>query len=236
VGGPDIEVLMNHANGGAAASGANAQEVPDNLLALTTEALAFISRERAEGMARQWLAGVPLSNSNAQSVLARSLALELALSVPSLKGTTAFDRLARAMKGRPPEDAAAVTLLRRSRLRLARLSSEGFEDLATGETLPLLPTPPSDAVGNNAAFGRFTTTEDGYILATGTLVLLDDDALAVARGFVRPGGRGIGNPVRCAEAVYRHIIRNGASTADWRGVVRHGARHLFVGAWSPRAS
>ena len=210
---------MNHANGGAAATGANAQEVPDKLLALTTEALAFISRERAEGMARQWLAGVPLSNSNEQSVLARSLALELALSVPSLKGTTAFDRLARAMKGRPPEDAAAVTLLRRSRLRLARLSSERFEDLATGETLPLLPTPPSDAVGNNAAFGRFTTTEDGYILATGTLVLLDDDALAVARGFVRPGGRGIGNPVRCAEAVYRHIIRNGASTADWRGPI-----------------
>jgi hypothetical protein len=152
-------------------------------------------------------------------VLARSLALELALSVPSLKGATAFDRLARAMKGRPPEDAAAVTLLRRSRLRLARLSSERFEDLATGEILPLLPTPPSDAVGNNRAFGRFTTTEDGYILATGTLVLLDDDALAVARGFVRPGGRGIGNPVRCAEAVYRHIIRNGASTADWRGPI-----------------
>ena len=39
-------------------------------------------------------------------MLARSLALELALSMPSLKGTTAFDRLARAMKGRPPEDAA----------------------------------------------------------------------------------------------------------------------------------
>ena len=139
--------------------------------------------------------------------------------MPSLKGTTAFDRLARAMKGRPPEDAAAVTLLRRSRLRLSRLSGETFEDLATGETLPLLPTPPSDAVGNNVAFGRFTTTEDGYILATGTLVLLDDGALAVARGFVRPGGRGIGNPVRCAEAVYRHIIRNGASTADWRGPI-----------------
>ena len=208
---------MNHANGGIRASGADALVIPDRLLALTTEALAFVSRDRAEGMARQWLAGVPLSNSNDQSVLARSLALELALSVPSLKGTTAFDRLARAMKGRPPEDAAAVTLLRRSRLRLSRLSGKRFEDLATGETLPLLPTPPSDAVGNNVAFGRFTTTEDGYILATGTLVLLDDGALAVARGFVRPGGRGIGNPVRCAEAVYRHIIRNGASTADWRG-------------------
>jgi uncharacterized protein YjiS (DUF1127 family) len=138
---------MNHANGGAAASGANAQEVPDRLLALTTEALAFISRERTEGMARQWLAGVPLSNSTEQAVLARSLALELALSVPSsLTGTTAFDRLARAMKGRPPEDAAAVTLLRRSRLRLARLSRERFEDLAIGEILPLLPTPPSDGI------------------------------------------------------------------------------------------
>lgn len=51
------------------------------------------------------------------------------------------------------------------------------------------------------------------------MVLLDDGALAVARGFVRPGGRGIGNPVRCAEAVYRHIIRNGAATADWRGPI-----------------
>ncbi len=210
---------MNHANGGVRASGANAPVVPDKLLALTTEALAFVSRDRAEGMARQWLAGVSLSNGNEQSALARALALELALSVPALKGTTAFDRLARAMKGRPPEDAAAVTLLRRSRLRLARLSGERFEDLATGETLLLLPTPPSDVVGNNVAFGRFTTTEDGYILATGTLVLLDDDALAVARSFVRPGGWGIGNPVRCAEAVYRHIIRNGASTADWRGPV-----------------
>lgn len=207
---------MNHANGGVSASGANAPVVPDRLLALTTEALAFVSQDRAEGMARQWLAGVSLSNSNEQSVLARSLALELALSVPSLKGTTAFDRLARAMRGRPPEDAAAVALLRRSRLRLSRLSGERFEDLATGEILPLLPTPPSDAVGNNVAFGRFTTTEDGYILAAGTLVLLDDGALAVARGFVRPGGRGIGNPGRCAEAVYRHIIHNGASTADWR--------------------
>jgi hypothetical protein len=218
-GDPNIEVTMNHANGGVRATGANAPVVPDKLLALTTEALAFVSRDRAERMARQWLAGVPLSNSSEQSVLARSLALELALSMPSLKGVTAIDRLARAMKGRPPEDATAVALLRRSRLRLSRLSGERFEDLTTGETLPLLPTPSSDAVGNNVAFGRFTTTEDGYILATGTLVLLDDGALVVARGFVRPGGRGIGNPVRCAEAVYRHIIRNGASTADWRGPI-----------------
>ena len=121
---------MNHANGGVRASGANAPVVSDRLLALTTEALEFVSRDRAEGMARQWLAGVPLSNSNEQSVLARSLALELVLSVPSLKGTTAFDRLARAMRGRPPEDAAALILLRRSRLRLEH---RGDCDLARTE-------------------------------------------------------------------------------------------------------
>ena len=221
---------MNHSNGGAAASGANAREVSDKLLALTTEALAFISRERAEGMARQWLAGVPLSNGSEQSVLARSLALELALSVPSsLTGTTAFDRLARAMKGRPPEDAAAVTLLRRSRLRLARLSRERFEDLATGEILPLLSTPPSDAVGNNTAFGRFTTTEEGYILATGTLVLLDDDALAVARGFVRPGGRG--SAIRSAAP--RPSTGTSSATARRR---RIGAVRLAEGNPSCRSS
>jgi hypothetical protein len=65
-GDPNIEVTMNHANGGVRASGANAPVVPDKLLALTIEALAFASRDRAEGMARQWLAGIPLSNSSEQ--------------------------------------------------------------------------------------------------------------------------------------------------------------------------
>ena len=40
----------------------------------TAPYLAFVSRNRAESMARQWLAGVPFSNSNEQSVLARSTA------------------------------------------------------------------------------------------------------------------------------------------------------------------
>jgi hypothetical protein len=31
----------------------------------------------------------------------------------------------------------------------------------------------------------------------------------LARGFARPGNLGLGDGVRCAEAVYRHIVRNG---------------------------
>src|SRR5947208_15474818 len=61
-----------------------------------------------------------------------------------------------------PKPAAAIAAVRRDVRR-----SGDRRDTA------LLPTPPSDAVGNNVAFGRLTTTEDGYILATGTLVLLD---------------------------------------------------------------
>lgn len=72
-------------------------------------------------------------------------------------GDNAFDRLARAMKGRPPEDVAAAELLRRSRLRLARISSQIFEDLVTGETFTLLSTPFSDEIGDGVAFGLFTT-------------------------------------------------------------------------------
>jgi GNAT superfamily N-acetyltransferase len=183
--------------------------ISDRLSALSAEALAFVSRDKTETMARQWLGGHPSFAETPQWLVARSLALELALSEPSLMGATAFDRLARAMKGRPPDDIAAATLLRRSRIRLARLSDRIFEDLATDERLTLLPTAFSNEIGGGVSFGLFTEIDGAHIAATRPLVPLDDEALVLARSFVRPGNRGLGNGVRCAEAVYRHIVRNG---------------------------
>jgi Protein of unknown function (DUF2786) len=177
------------------------------LAALSTEALAFVPPDKADATARQWLGGDPSSIASPQWLVAKSLALELALIVPSITGTTAFDRFARAMKGRPPEDFAAAALLRRSRMRLARISSQLFEDLATGETLTLLRTPFSDQIGNGVTFGLFTTIDEKHILAARPLVSLDDEGMALARSFVRPGNLGLGNGVRCAEAIYRHIVR-----------------------------
>src|SRR5271165_6854228 len=179
--------------------------IPDRLAALSTEALAFVTRDKAEAMARQWLDGNPSSAHAPQWPVARSLALELALSVPSVMGTTAFDRLARAMKGRSRDDIAAAALLRRSRIRLARISGRLFEDLATGQTSILLPSQFSDGTGDGASFGLFTTIDDEHIVAPRALMSLDDEALLLARSFVRPGNLGLGNGVRCAEAVYRHI-------------------------------
>ena len=95
--------------------------LPERLTALSREALAFVARDKAEAMARHWLSGSPLATQTPQWLVASSLALELALSVPSVMGTTAFDRLARAMKGRPPDEVAAAALLRRSQLRIARI-------------------------------------------------------------------------------------------------------------------
>jgi Protein of unknown function (DUF2786) len=183
--------------------------IPNRLSALSTEALAFVALDRAEAMARQWLGGNPSSAHAPLWPVARSLALELALSVPSVMGTTAFDRLARAMKGRSRDDIAAAALLRRSRIRLARISGRLFEDLATGQTSILLPSQFSDGTGDGASFGLFTTIDDEHIVAPRALMSLDDEALLLARSFVRPGNLGLGNGVRCAEAVYRHIVRNG---------------------------
>src|SRR3954470_21010666 len=57
-------------------------------------------------------------------------------------------------------------------------------------------------------YRRPSTACVARLLAT-YLVPLDDAVLALARSFVRPGNLGLGNGVRCAEAIYRHIVRNG---------------------------
>ena len=191
--------------------------IPDRLSAVAAEALAFVARDKADAVARSWLGGTLAAAQAPQWQVAHSLAMELALSEPSLMGTTAFDRLARAMKGRPSDDIAAAALLRRSRIRLARISGRVFDDLATGEIRMLLPTPFSDDVGDGVCFGLFTTIDDAHVAAARPLVRLDDTALALARSFVRPGKLGLGNGIRCAEAVYRHIVRNGGAPAVTAG-------------------
>jgi hypothetical protein len=193
---------MNHISGAAHDEMTGAAGISGSLHALNTEALSFVPRDKAETLARQWLSGVPWIVHDGHWTIARLLALEVALITSSLTGSTAFDRLARGMKGRSADDLAALALLRRSWPRLARLTGRRFEDLATFETRSLLPSPGSAAAGDGIVFGRFAVTGDGSAIATGTLVQLDHDALAVVQPFLRPNGRGLGNPVRCAEVLY----------------------------------
>ncbi len=137
---------------------------------------------------------------------AHAFAAEIMLLTPSLLGSTCFDRLFKALRGHPPEDIAAVALLRRGQPRIARLSAGRFEDLATGEKRPLLPTPIPGSNVSGIVFGRFAVTLDGFAVPTGMMTTLDDSAYALVQRFVQ-AGRGLTHPRRCAEALYRYLIR-----------------------------
>jgi hypothetical protein len=69
-------------------------KIPARLAAISAEALSFVARDKGDTMAPQWLGGTLSAVQAQQWPVAQSLAMELALSVPSMMGTTAFDRLA----------------------------------------------------------------------------------------------------------------------------------------------
>ena len=76
---------MNHISG-APHAGMAGEAGTSRLLALNTEALGFVARDKAEHLARQWLSGVPWVAHEGHWAVARSLALEIALITPSLTG------------------------------------------------------------------------------------------------------------------------------------------------------
>ena len=147
---------------------------------------------------------------------ALGMAMDIALFTPSATGSTAFDRLARARRLSEAGEADALQAVRRAQFRLLRVETVWgndtvqLRDITSGEGLHVLDENiPSEAVGV-ALLGRLTPLGDGPYVFVGGITPLDEVALEVAMGFVRPGaGRGLINPHRCAEAVYRHVLRHG---------------------------
>ena len=188
---------------------------PNSLL----EALRFVPGSRIEQTARQWLArcGLPEDDPRGLLVMADAIgfASDLALFTPSPSGATAVDRLLRNRPVAGGDEAAAAEALRRAQFRLLRVEAQEGEgafrlrDLASGEALRVLDdSMPPDCVGLPLA-ARLAPMGDGRHVFAGPATPLDDAALAVAQGFIRPGGRGLSNALRCAEAVYRHVVRHG---------------------------
>jgi hypothetical protein len=191
----------------------------DRIAALSLEALRFVPGNRIEQTARQWLArgGLPEDDPRGLLVMADALGLasDLALFTPSPSGATAADRLLRNRPGLSGEEAAAIEALRQAQFRLLRVEAQEGEgrfrlrDMASGETLHLLDdSMPSDCVGLPLAV-RLAPLSDGKHVFAGPVTPLDDAGVEVAQGFLRPGGRGLSNALRCAEAVYRHTVRHG---------------------------
>ena len=197
----------------------HAGRLQELIAGLSVEAMEFTVKPKVEDTVYQWLARAnldPDDRSSADTVAqALMLALELATFTPSLSGTTAVDRLVRQRKPSNEEERAALESLRQASFRLLRICSiarDGVlpvEDLATGKTLSILDGAIPVAATGQALAARLCPLPCGIFATVGPLTPLDDAALEVAMGFVRPG-KGLANPQRCAAAVYRQVVRHGA--------------------------
>ncbi len=192
----------------------------ETIAELLLQATEFISPARVEETARGWLSRAePLDDDPGREMLrvadALGMATDLALFTPSASGATAFDRLARRLGRVGPEQTATLDSLRRAHFRLLRVeapSSDGMarlRDLVTDEVLPVLDESIGVEAVEVALVARLAPVGDGRYLWVGGTTPLDAAGLAVAQSFVRPGARGLLNPLRCAEAVYRHVLRHG---------------------------
>ena len=214
------------AKGPAGEGSASLEERAEILIGLMADlclaALPFVSQTKVDETARQWLASERIAEDEAWAAEAVAdalpLALDVALFAPSAAGTTAIDRFARQHRPDGPVEREALAVLRRAAFRILRVEEPDPQgglrllDLATGDTLRLLD--PSFPVGCEglAIAARVASLEGDAVVTIGPITPLDDAALEVARARMRPGGKGLTNPNRCAEAIYRHVVRFGGAT------------------------
>jgi hypothetical protein len=197
---------------------------PAKLRDLTMEfmasALAFTPAGRVESIGRQFLSRGFVGDDDpevaaATIVFTMSLAADLAVFAPSPSGSTAVDRYLRKTPPAGSDEAQAARALSRAAFRIIRVETRAepgafdVTDLATHERLRLFQDKvPTNFIGATVAT-RLCPLENGGFIATGPALPLDSAGIEVARGFLRPNGRGLTNGERCAEAVYRHAIRHG---------------------------
>jgi hypothetical protein len=199
-----------------------AQRLQGLIAAHREQALEFVARPKALETARQWLAraNVDADDPNCVHLLmaALALALDIAIFAPSMSGRTAIDRLAQQFQSTGGEELAALAALKQARFRLLRIRSEEnrnlllVEDVATGEYLTILGCYNPTLTPGVRLTARLCPLDNGFFVTSGPLARFDDEALEVARPFMRPG-KGLTNPERCAAALYRHIVRRGTSNS-----------------------
>ena len=143
------------------------------------------------------------------------MATIVAVFTPTGGGTTAIDRLARR---RPPDTSAAATAqtaLGRTQFRLLQI--EGIEsagvarlrDMASGRTIRIDDEAMQVAFTGLQIAAWLAPLQSGRQVFVGAVTLLDGAGAEVAMSFVRPGRAELINPLRCADAVYRHVLRHG---------------------------
>ena len=180
---------------------------------LCLTAVPFGPQVKLEETVQHWLAGSRIEDDEERGAVAvgeaLALALDVALFTASASGTTAIDRLARQHRPAGADERAALAALQRATFHILRVETSDPQvghdllDLATGSRFRLLdPSFPTGCDGLAVA-ARVATVEGDAVVTVGPVTPLDEAALDVARARMRPHGRGLTNPNRCAEAVDR---------------------------------
>ena len=192
----------------------------EHAASFVVDAMSHVAPTRVAETAREWLAraGLPSGSPAREAGLtaeALAMAMNLALFTPSGSGSIAFDRLARQRGRLGAEQATALAALRQAQFRLLRLEAAGYDgvarlrDLASGEVLQVADERLRADLAGLSLVGWLARLADGWHVFAGGVTPLDAVGLAVATGFLRPSRPGLVNPLRCAEAVYRHVLRHG---------------------------
>lgn len=200
-------------------SGARLDKVRTRIGELSAEAVRFVPPDRVGELMNRFL-DCPSSAQQGRDPVpgvaqAMALATDIALFTPSASGATAIDRLARQRKPTSADDVVAIEALSQTQFRVARVEAREsalmvrLKDLVTGALLPVYDEEiPANAAGLRIAL-RIGPLGIGRFIRIGPIIPIDDAACTVAFGFKRSGGNGLSNPQRCAEAVYRHVLRHG---------------------------
>ena len=205
---------------------------------LCLAAVTFVSQAKLEETARHWLADSRVKDDEERGPAtvdeALALALDVALFSPSASGTTAVDRFARQHRPVDAAERGALATLQRATFRILQVEASdpdgghGLVDLATGSRFRLFdPSFPRGCEGLAVA-ARIATIDGDAVVTVGPVTPLDEAALAVARARMRPNGRGLTNPNRCAEAIYRHVVRFGVPAITGLNRPPEGERRNFL--------
>jgi hypothetical protein len=196
---------------------------------LCLSAARFVAPAKVDKTVRRWLGdGRRLDADNVDLVLgeAMALALDFALFAPSASGKTAIDRFARQHRPADAEEKEALCALRRARFRILEIEGQHPQDgvwardLSNDERCHVVDSASWTGHDGLVIAGRLAPTETSGLLPVGPITPLDEAALAVARPR-------FANPHRCADAVYRHVVRfGGPEIAGLNRQTAHESRHF----------
>ena len=237
----------------SAASGqsdsAQFEELPALLTGLCLSAARFVAPAKIDKTLRQWLRGDRLFEAeDPDRVLgqAMALALDFTLFAPSASGKTAVDRFARQHRTTDAKEREALNALRQARFCILEIvgsqAGGGFSarDLSNHEVYHVIEEGTWTALEGMVIGTRLVAIDGFGMVPVGPITPLDETSLALVQTRLN-------NPHRCADVLYRHVVRYGAP--DIVGLTRppnsdiphfpfsasDGPVHALAVAWSERA-